>query len=309
MKVLITGGAGFIGSYIAKELLRRNYDVVILDIVPPHFHHDRLTYISGDVLDTEFVRNILIEYEIDAIIHLVGLPVVSQCKKNPDLSFKLNALSVQSIMEAMRLSLCERVIFASSAAVYGIPNKNPVKETDSLVPNTLYGYHKLIGELAIRAYAHEYGIKGVILRLFNVFGSDPSIGKDVISIFLRKVINREKLTIYDPNKYRDFIHVDDVARVFETCLRKMDLLFENTENKITVFNVGTGSYLKIIEIVDIIRDVIDTPINTEIIRTNDDGTGYFADITKMMRELNIKPKDARTAVTEFIRETLKRYLS
>jgi len=299
----VTGGAGFIGNAVTAELLRHGYEVTVLDIAVPHVEHKGLNYINADVLDINVVRRVLIDYNIDSVIHLVGLPEVKKCQENPDLSFKLNTYSVQNVIEAMRLVACRKIIFASSATVYGNPDRNPVKETDLPNPTSIYGYHKFMGELVVRSYAKEYDIKGVILRLFNVFGGNPVRGKDVISVFLRKIKEKKPLTVYGPNKFRDFINVDEVAQIISASLLKMEEI--TCEDPVPIINVGSGEPLKIVEIANFIEKNVTDPIEIKIIDTEDDGTGFYADISKLVGLIRLKPKPSKTAVFEYIKSVLR----
>ncbi len=187
----------------------------------------------------------------------------------------------------MRKTDIEKLVFASSAAVYGYHSKNPVKEDDPTNPTTIYGYHKLIAEHMIKAYHESYGLDYVILRLFNVYGGDPQLGKDVISIFIKKALKGEPIIVKGPNKYRDFIHLNDVAETFV----KVTL---NDISDITL-NIGTGKMTTLKEIADIIKRCFpDVKIEYEV--PPDDGTGILADITLTEQTLDFSPLDPKRGI-------------
>ncbi len=195
MAVIVIGGSGFIGSKVVEALTKNDVSVLSYDIISSHALNEKIKRIQADILELPAIERLFIEYDVGVLIHLVGLPSVEYCEKNPHFSFQLNTLSVQNALEAMRRADIEKIIFASSAAVYGYSSKDPLKESDQTVPNTVYGYHKLIAEEVIKSYSNSYGLKYTILRLFNVYGGDPQTGKDIISIFIRRALKGEPLVV------------------------------------------------------------------------------------------------------------------
>src|SRR2546425_7533213 len=164
MTVLVIGGSGFIGSTVVKSLAAKNIEAVCYDLIHTDSNGDKNNWIRADILELQSIERIFFEYNIDSIIHLVGLPAADQCAKNPHFSFLLNVMSVQNTLEAMRIADIPKIVFASSATVYGNHSDKALTEDDPTRPGTVYGYHKLVAEQAIRSYSENYGIKSVALR-------------------------------------------------------------------------------------------------------------------------------------------------
>jgi UDP-glucose 4-epimerase len=242
-------------------------------------------------LELTSIERILFEYGVDTIIHLVGLPAIEYCEKNPHFSFLLNVVSVQHTLEAMRKGDVKKIIFASSAAVYGLQADKPLRETEITTPKSMYGYHKLIAEEAIRSYNYSYGIDYVILRLFNVYGGDPYSGKDVISIFIRRAISNEPLVVKGPRKFRDFVHVNDVAKAF--------LASSKEEIRNEIINIGTGEKTTLGDVAKYINEYFS---NAKVIeeQTADDGTGLYADISKARSVLKFEPIRPREGIRSHV---------
>lgn len=286
------GGSGFIGSKVSSLLSKRGRDPIVCDVVQSNITADSPKWAKADILDSLSLERLLLEYDIGSIIHLIGLPVIERCEKNPQLSFALNVLSLQNTLEAMRKADVNRIVFASSAAVYGYSLERPVREDDPLNPNTIYGFHKLIGEKEIEAYSKSYGLQYTILRFFNVYGAHPSVGKDVISIFVRKALSSEPINVRGKAKFRDFIHVDDVSQIVS------DLALGSASNG--ALNVGTGKRTTLGEVVEVMKGTFD---KLQIIEepSSDDGTGLVADTSSLSSSIDYIPKDSLEGIRDYVR--------
>jgi UDP-glucose 4-epimerase len=289
-RVLVTGGSGFIGHKVVENLIRFGSQALSLDVISSSLNC-HANCIVADVMDLPTIDRILSEYDCGSIIHLVGLPHIGSCHKDPYTSFRLNVLSVQNILEAMRKNDTKKIVFASSAAVYGYSSVVPIKETDIASPNTIYGYHKLIAEETIKSYCNSYGLSFVILRLFNVYGGDPGSGKDVISLIIKAALNGDSFHVNGPKKFRDFVDVDGVAEVF------VKAAINNVLNK--VVNVGTGKSLTLQEMAEIARTTFPS-LTVKYEYTDDDGTGLFADISLVRSLFNFSPRDPREGITSYM---------
>jgi UDP-glucose 4-epimerase len=291
--VLVIGGSGFIGSKVVEYLVKNNVDVLSCDIVAlnPIVQNLKLKLIRADILELSSIERIFFEYDIDTVIHLVGLPAIDYCEKNPHFSLLLNALSVHNTLEAMRKTDVKKIVFASSAAVYGYHSKVPVKETVPANPTTVYGYHKLIAEHLIKSYNQSYGLNYVTLRLFNVYGGDPEIGKDVISIFIRRAIKGMPIVVRGPSKYRDFVHVNDVVNA----IMKVAL----TEISNVTINIGTGKMTTLQEIANMVKRCF-PKVEIKYEAAPDDGTGLIADIALAKEILGFSPVDPQRGIYEHI---------
>ena len=241
MRVLVTGGAGFIGSTVALKLAQKGHQVIIYDVGVWDSQEDHTEYIKGDIFDvghlTETVRN------CDVVVHMVGLADARAAQEHPQMSFDLNIRSLQVLLESMRDNGVARLILPSSAAIYGAVDKSPVSEETVPKLNGVYPYHKYIAEKLAETYSLNYGIHITMLRLFNVYGIK---GQGILNILLDKATKGEPVKLYGEKQKRDFIHVSDVANAFASVL-ELDHRFE-------VYNVGTGIGRSIEDLTKIVKE-------------------------------------------------------
>lgn len=289
---MVIGGSGFIGSEVVKMLTENGVETISYDIIQSNTAGENNKWIRADILELPSIERIFFEYQVDTILHLVGLPAIEYCERNPRFSFLLNVVSVQNALEAMRIADVKRIIFASSAAVYGLQRDEPLKENDITSPNTIYGYHKLIAEQAIEAYKDSYGIDYAIFRIFNVYGGNPHVGKDVISIFIRRALKSKPLIVKGPNKFRDFVHVEDIAQAFlKTTTGK------NVSN--TKMNIGTGVKTSLKKLMGIVKTHFPkVEVKEEV--TRDDGTGLQADISLARNMLRFEPMSPEKGINAHV---------
>jgi UDP-glucose 4-epimerase len=240
MKILLTGGAGFIGSAIADMLAEKGHQVIVYDVGTWDTNMGNIQHIKGDIFDANHLASVL--RKCDNVIHIVGLADARTAQEHPQMSFDLNIRSLQVLLEAVRNSDNSRVILPSSAAVYGIVDQPLVTEQTIAKPASLYAYHKYTAEKLAEAYVANYGTHVTILRLFNVYGIG---GTGILNILLGKAVRGEPVKLYGENQKRDFVHVSDVADAFATVL-ELDHRFE-------VYNVGTGIGRSIRDIVDLVK--------------------------------------------------------
>lgn len=288
-KVLITGGSGFIGQHLAKKFLDSGHYVTIFDITEPTLDELKTTYMSGDVFNNEKINEVI--KDNDVVIHLVGLADAGIAQKDPVESFRLNVLSLQNVLEACRRSGEKKLIFPSSAAVYGITEDLPVKENFPLNPTSMYSWHKYLCEKLIKAYHDNYGIDYVILRLFNVYGAGH---KGVIEIFLEKAKNGKTIESFGPYQYRDFVYAGDVAVAMYQAA-----IYEKVNNR--AVNVGSGRGVQIRELLDLICEIYP---KAKWVETKAKFTVYdsIADITLAKILLDFRPHDT----LEFMKEVIKK---
>lgn len=260
--ILITGSAGFIASHITEKLLNNENNNIVgidnfysgtqenLDFIKTIDKNDKFKFIEADIRDFETINNIIRENKIEQIYHLAAIVSVQESIQNPLLSNEVNIKGTLNILESARLNNVKRVVFSSSAAVYGDEPTQPKNESSQTKPISPYGYEKLIGEQYMKLYSELYGVETVCLRYFNVYGERQSATSDysgVISIFEKKFKNDEIPNIYgDGEQYRDFVYVKDVA--------KANIKAMNTPNvSREIFCVGTSKKVSINNLVSVLN--------------------------------------------------------
>jgi UDP-glucose 4-epimerase len=242
--ILITGGSGFVGSHMVKKFSENNNTVTIFDIMEPRFPLNKNTeFVKGDIFDLATLEKIVDKN--DVIVHLVGLADAGAAQKNPMKSFMLNVMSLQNILEACRITGGKKIVFPSSAAIYGITDDLPIKENFPPQPTNIYSWHKILCEEMIKAYQKNYGINYVILRFFNIYGQG---NEGVIGIFIEKARNGDIIESYGPFQYRDFIYAGDVAEAVYRAVA-----YEKSVNR--VINIGSGKGVQIREILNIVCEL------------------------------------------------------
>lgn len=290
--VLITGGSGFIGSHIVEKFAEQNSKVTIFDLQEPQYDlGEKATFVKGNIFDQESLT-CLVE-EADTIVHLVGLADSGVAQKDPMKSFQLNIISLQNILELCRLFKGKKLVFPSSAAVYGITEDLPIKENFPPIPTNIYSWHKFICEKMIQSYQKNYGLQYVILRFFNVYGKG---NEGVIGIFLNKAKNGEMIDSYGPFQYRDFVYSGDVAEAVYRAVA-----YDKAVNRI--INIGSGKGLQIREILDMVCEIYPEAKWQEL---QADFTMYdsIADITLAQILLDFKPKHSHDFMKQIIVEEM-----
>jgi UDP-glucose 4-epimerase len=267
MTVLVSGGAGYIGSHMVLALVDSGEDVVVLDNLTTGFKwavHPAAELVVGDVGDTKAVRALIESRGIEAIIHFAGSIVVPDSISDPLGYYLNNTVKSRALIEAAVAGGAKRFIFSSTAAVYGMPEVNPVTENASLNPISPYGSSKLMTEIMLRdaAFAHDFNY--VALRYFNVAGADPQ-GRSgqstprathLIKVACEAALGkRPRLDVYgtdyetpDGTCVRDYIHVSDLARAH---LLALDNLRGNSED--LVLNCGYGRGFSVYEVIDAVK--------------------------------------------------------
>ena len=252
-KILVTGGAGFIGSHLVEALVSAGCQVVVLDNLSGG-HLSNLTTVKQRIeLYEEDIRNLAALEKAsdgcDAIFHLAAVVAVQQTIKDPVDSAMVNDIGTINVLEAARKNNVGRFVFASSCAVYGDDPRLPKKEAMTPLPASPYAVHKLSAEHYARVYCELFGLKTASLRFFNVFGprQDPaSPYSGVISIFMTRAISGQTPVIYgDGNQSRDFVYVKDMVKTL--------MLAASTESAAgRVLNIGTGSSVSIKQLWELI---------------------------------------------------------
>ena len=250
MKVLLTGGAGFIGSHVIEKLLQEKCQVIVIDNLSTGLKEnvpENVKFIGIDI-GSEKVFEVFAKESFDAVIHLAAQTMVPVSLGRPDYDCQENILGTVNILEACRKTGVRRIVFASSAAVYGNVNRVPILESEEANPMSFYGLSKLTVEKYLKLYHKIYGLEYVVLRYSNVYGErqgDSSEG-GVVSIFTRKIRQGELLTVFgDGNQTRDFIYAGDIALA--------NWLALITSNANDVYNISTQTETSINELVRLLE--------------------------------------------------------
>jgi len=282
--VLVTGGAGFIGSHIA-DMVVDHADVRILDDLSSGSRDhvpDQATLIEGDIRDEDTVERAM--DGIDFLFHEAGLVSVPESLERPMDCHEINGTATVRLLEAGRRN-DSRVVIASSAAIYGQPGHVPVPEDASKDPQSPYGIEKLSADHYVQTYAAQYDLDAVALRYFNVYGPRQSGGQysGVISAFIDQARSGSPITVEgDGEQTRDFIHVDDVVDA--------NLRAATIDSAETAFNVGTGTSVTINELAETVRDIVDADVPiTHVDPRPGDIRHSKADISRARRELDFDP--------------------
>lgn len=238
MKVLITGGAGFIGSHILAQLQeRRDMDVVVFDNLSSGSKEHvpaGMELVEGDVCDEAAVDALFADHHFDAVVHLAAQTMVPTSVEQPVLDCRINLEGVLHVLEACRIHGTGHILFSSSAAVYGDNLNIPLKETERLVPTSPYGVTKMTTEYYMRVYHELYGMDATVFRFANVYGERQGEKGEggVVSIFCKLLSQHQGITVFgDGNQTRDFVYAGDIAQAI---IRALPLKGYHT------MNVSTG---------------------------------------------------------------------
>lgn len=247
MKVLITGGAGFIGSHILAQLQgRRDMDVVVFDNLSSGSKEHvpaGMELVEGDVCDEAAVDALFADHHFDAVIHLAAQTMVPTSVEQPVLDCRINLEGVLHVLEACRTHGTSHILFSSSAAVYGDNLHIPLKETERLVPTSPYGVTKMTTEHYLRVYHELYGMDATVFRFANVYGERQGEKGEggVVSIFCKLLSQRQGITVFgDGNQTRDFVYAGDIAQAI---IRALPLKGYHT------MNVSTGQETSINDLI------------------------------------------------------------
>ena len=306
MSVLVLGGAGYIGSHTVDRLVEAGKNVVVVDsLVTGHMAAVRkeAKFYQGDLADKDFMRKVFNENpDIDAVIHFAAFSLVAESMKDPLKYFDNNTAGMVKLLEVMNEFDIKYIVFSSTAATYGIPEKMPIYEDDPQLPINPYGESKLMMGKIMRWADEAYGIKFVALRYFNVAGAKPdgSIGEDhhpethLLPIVLQVAMGeREKLQIFgddyntpDGTNVRDYVHPFDLA---DAHILAVDYLRNGNES--SAFNLGSSTGFSNLEIVKAAREVTGKEIPAEIAaRRGGDPDTLIAASEKARKVLGWKPE-------------------
>ena len=291
-KVLVTGGAGFIGSHVVDRLVNDCYEVRVidnlstgnLDNIQDHLNSGKVELVKGDIREASTVKETL--EGVSAVIHLAALVSVPLSIQNPNLTFDINLLGTLNLLRSSIEKRLEKFVFVSSCTVCGEPKTLPVTEKTPTDPISPYAESKLIGERYCLGFSERQLLESVVLRFFNVYGPRQTINdySGVITRFLECCDQKLPLTIYgDGSQTRDFVNVNDVATAVVSSLE--------SKAASEVFNIGTGKPTTINELAQAIIEltVSKNEVHFEKARPGDIKNSY-ADISKAKKLLGFEPQ-------------------
>lgn len=301
--ILITGGAGYIGSHLVKLLGEKGYDTVTYDNLS-RGHRDMVIsgeFIKGDLSDKDLLIKTFKNYDMEAVIHFAAFSLVGESEIDPHSYYRNNVANGINLLGAMLDAGVKKIVFSSSAAVYGEPIRVPIEEDHPTVPTNVYGNTKLIFENILRKYNLTYDLSFVSLRYFNAAGADPEgiIGEDhspethLVPLILDEVLGRKNnITIFgtdydtpDGTCIRDYIHVSDLAEAHILALRQL----KDSSMK-TIYNLGNGQGFSVREVIEAVKRVTGAEVSVvEGDRREGDPARLVASSKKIIKELGWKP--------------------
>ena len=289
MRILVTGGAGYIGSHTVRKLQAAGHELVIFDNLSAG-HRDAVqgfNLVVGDLANKEDLQKVFAENKFDAVVHFAGSIEAGESMADPKRFLDNNLVCGLNLLEAMLAHDVKKIVFSSTAAVYGEPEQMPINEDAPKEPTNVYGLTKLMFEQVLDAYDAAYGLKSVCLRYFNAAGADPSgdIGADhkkkthLITLVLLTALGRHKeikifgtdYETHDGTGIRDYVHVSDLADAHVLALD-----FLEKHNRSDKFNLGNEKGTSVREVIETARriTVLDIPVIEEGRRAGDPAKLY-----------------------------------
>lgn len=306
MTILVTGGAGYVGSHCVRRLIDAGHEVTVFDDLSSGHRaavDPRATFVQGDLSDPAAIASALRARPFDAVMHFAGRLDVAESVREPLLYFRANVLNTLHLLEAMRSAGVRRMVFSSTCAVYGLPDSLPITEDLPNRPISPYGASKLAVEHMLRGCAAAWGLGSVSLRYFNAAGAaeDGSIGEDhrpelhLIPVALQVALGqRSHLSILgtdystpDGSCIRDYVHVDDLAEAHRLAIERMPA------GEALALNVGTGRGHSVLEVVEAVRRVTGHAIPVVAApRRSGDPPALYADSGRLRARFGWEPRYA-----------------
>ncbi len=300
MKLLVTGGAGYVGSVVASQLVEAGHETVVLDNLSKGHRAalpDGARPVEGDLLDEGFVRETLAE-GFDGVLHFAALSLVGESVEQPEIYYRNNVCGTLNLLEAMREAGAGQLVFSSTAAVYGEPEEVPIQETAPTLPTNPYGSSKLAVDRLIGAVSEARGLAATSLRYFNVAGAGGRFGEDhdpethLIPLVLKAAAEGSSVKIFgtdyptrDGTAVRDYIHVEDLGRAHLLALEAAG------PGEHSVYNLGNGAGFSVREVVEAARRVTGKSIDAvEAPRRAGDPPALVASSQKIQADLGWKPE-------------------
>lgn len=303
MNILVTGGAGYIGSVVTAQLIAAGHTVVVYDSLVKGYREavdKKAVFIKGDISDQKLVAEVLKDHKIEAVMHFAAFIEAGESMKEPEKYFHNNTINTLLFLETMLSCGVKKLVFSSTAAVYGDPEKVPINEEAPLKPTNAYGVSKLLVEQTLSWYHQIHGLKYAALRYFNACGATEKLGENhqpethLIPRTLKAAINKdEKMQLYGTDYptnngtcIRDYIHVSDLA---DAHLLTLDAL--NKKNGKLIYNLGSQNGFSNKEVIEAVGRVVGKAVPYEsVARREGDPAILIASSEKIKKELGWKPK-------------------
>jgi|SRR3989344_57126 len=319
--ILVTGGAGYIGSHLTRELLKQGHKVVVLDNLSSGKREnvpDEAVFVEGDLADVNLLRDLFAANNFDAVMHMAASIEVEESVNNPQKYFENNAVNTAKLLSVMNEANVKKIIFSSTCAVFGDQAGELFGETAPVKPNNPYGFSKAMAEKSIKYYCQFVGFDAAVLRYFNAGGSSleaeikPTHVSHLLPIIFEVAAGLRPYITINGNDYqtpdgtcvRDFVHVLDIAGAH---LKALDYLASHSG--FHIFNIGTGSGASVLQMINATAEVLNKMIPMEIgPRRAGDAAMLIADNSKMVNELGYRleysdlPTIISSSWAQFIRE-------
>jgi UDP-glucose 4-epimerase len=305
MKILLTGGAGYVGSACLRWLLGHGHDPIAYDdmregntaAVPDASRR----LIVGDIAETDRLAEVLRQHGVEAVMHFAALASVPDSIADPESYYRVNVVGTKSVLDAMRAAGVGKLLFSSTAATYGFRAEMPLREDSPQTPETPYGTTKLVAEWLIKDYARAYGLGYTLLRYFNASGADPDgdFGEDrrheghLIPLILQVAVGRRpRVMIYgadystkDGTCVRDYVHTSDLAQAHQRAVEALE------PGMGRAYNLGSGTGATVLEVLRACEEMVGRPIAHEIVgRRAGDPAVLIATPEKIIKELGWSPR-------------------
>ena len=302
MKILVTGGAGYIGGIVTSQLLGRGYEVVVLDDLSNSYKASvaaKSKFVQGSIADRALLDQIFRENKVDAVMHFAAFIEAGESMKYPEKYFRNNTANALTLLEALITHGVRRFVFSSTAALYGTPERTPIEEEDKLQPTNAYGESKLLVERMLAWMNRIHGLRYACLRYFNAAGAAGERGEDhhpeshLIPLILQVALGqRENIAIYgtdyptpDGTCVRDYVHISDLSSAHLLALEALK------EKEKLIYNLGNGKGFSVREVIETVRSITRHAIPVkEVARRAGDPAVLVASSEKIKRELGWKPE-------------------
>jgi UDP-glucose 4-epimerase len=302
--VLVTGGAGYIGGHLVRELIKQKYEVVVLDNLSTGKRENldpAAVLVEGDLSDAGLLKDLFANNQFEAVFHMAASLEVEESVREPGKYFENNVVNLAKLLSAMDEAGVKKIIFSSSAAVYGEPDHNPITENSPLRPQNPYGYTKLLGERLIKYFCEYMGFQATVFRYFNACGFDPHAritpthqSHLIYNVMLVAKGDRPALQVFgndydtsDGTCIRDYVHVLDIVLPHILALEVM----REGKGRFEVYNIGTGQGSSVAQVANATSEVLNKIIPMDMAaRRAGDPAALTADNSKLLKNLGYELK-------------------